>query len=70
MTKAWKNGPGSLTDKQARFVEEYLIDLNTTQAASGRDIATSHSVSKPIERRSILLDPTRRKLSSTTISLA
>ncbi|MEO1108274.1 MAG: terminase small subunit [Pseudomonadota bacterium] len=26
-------GPGSLTAKQARFVEEYLIDLNATQAA-------------------------------------
>lgn len=26
-------GPGKLTPKQARFVEEYLIDLNATQAA-------------------------------------
>ena len=25
--------PGALTDKQARFVEEYLVDLNATQAA-------------------------------------
>lgn len=32
MTKPGK-GPGKLTPKQARFVEEYLIDLNATQAA-------------------------------------
>ena len=32
MTKPGK-GPGSLTAMQARFVEEYLIDLNATQAA-------------------------------------
>ncbi|WP_439259499.1 terminase small subunit [Lonepinella sp. BR2930] len=27
------NGRGKLTDKQKRFVEEYLVDLNATQAA-------------------------------------
>lgn len=32
MTKPGK-GPGDLTPKQARFVEEYLIDPNATQAA-------------------------------------
>ena len=32
MTKPGK-GPGDLTPKQARFVEEFLIDLNATQAA-------------------------------------
>lgn len=32
MTKPGE-GPGKLTPKQARFVEEYLIDLNATQAA-------------------------------------
>jgi hypothetical protein len=28
-----QNGNGALTDKQLRFVEEYLIDFNATQAA-------------------------------------
>lgn len=33
MSKNTSAGPGGLTAKQARFVEEYLIDLNATQAA-------------------------------------
>lgn len=31
--KSTSKGVGKLTDKQKRFVEEYLIDLNATQAA-------------------------------------
>lgn len=31
--KSASKGVGKLTDKQKRFVEEYLIDLNATQAA-------------------------------------
>lgn len=31
--KSTSKGRGKLTDKQKRFVEEYLIDLNATQAA-------------------------------------
>ncbi|MFA9488759.1 MULTISPECIES: terminase small subunit [unclassified Mannheimia] len=31
--KATSKGVGKLTDKQKRFIEEYLIDLNATQAA-------------------------------------
>lgn len=34
MSKSPVKGPGRLTAKQARFVEEYLIDLNATQAAT------------------------------------
>ncbi|GGZ21819.1 terminase small subunit [Asticcacaulis endophyticus] len=35
-----------LTDKQKRFVEEYLIDLNATQAAvrAGYSVSTAHSI--------------------------
>ena len=50
----------SLTDKQARFIEEYLIDLNATQAAiragysedSARNIG-SENLSKPDIQESI-----------------
>ncbi len=31
--KSTSNGVGKLTDKQKRFIEEYLVDLNATQAA-------------------------------------
>ncbi|MDY2947083.1 MAG: terminase small subunit [Mannheimia varigena] len=31
--KSTSKGVGKLTDKQKRFIEEYLIDLNATQAA-------------------------------------
>lgn len=31
--KSTSDGVGKLTDKQKRFVEEYLVDLNATQAA-------------------------------------
>ena len=31
--KAGRNTPGGLTPRQARFVKEYLVDLNGTQAA-------------------------------------
>lgn len=36
----------ALTDKQARFVEEYLVDLNATQAAirAGYSEGTAHSI--------------------------
>lgn len=36
----------ALTDKQARFVEEYLVDLNATQAAirAGYSENTAHSI--------------------------
>lgn len=32
-TKAQETSPGKLTDKRKRFVQEYLLDLNATQAA-------------------------------------
>lgn len=31
--KSTSKGVGKLTDKQKRFIEEYLVDLNATQAA-------------------------------------
>ncbi|MCK3657234.1 terminase [Pasteurellaceae bacterium Pebbles2] len=33
VVKSTSKGRGELTDKQKRFVEEYLVDLNATQAA-------------------------------------
>lgn len=50
-----------LTPKQKRFVDEYLIDLNATQAAAragyrdpniGRQLITKNNVQKEIQRRS------------------
>lgn len=49
-----------LTDKQRRFVDEYLVDLNATQAAKragykdpniGRQLITKNNVSEEIQRR-------------------
>ncbi|AGI32729.1 TPA: terminase small subunit [Mannheimia haemolytica] len=44
--KATSKGVGKLTDKQKRFVEEYLIDLNATQAAirAGYSEKTAYSI--------------------------
>lgn len=48
-----------LTDKQKRFVEEYLVDLNATQAAAragykdpniGRQLISKNNVSEAIEK--------------------
>ena len=48
-----------LTDKQKRFVSEYLVDLNATKAAEragykdpniGRQLITKNNVSQAIER--------------------
>lgn len=46
MPKRSKNSADVLTDKQARFVEEYLVDLNATQAAirAGYSAKTSHVI--------------------------
>lgn len=43
--KSTSKGRGKLTDKQQRFVEEYLIDLNATQAAirAGYSVDTAYS---------------------------
>ena len=49
-----------LTDKQRRFVDEYLVDLNATQAAKragykdpniGRQLITKNNVSEEIQKR-------------------
>lgn len=49
-----------LTDKQKRFVDEYLVDLNATQAAKragykdpniGRQLITKNNVSEEIRKR-------------------
>jgi len=49
----------TLTDKQALFVQEYLVDLNATQAAKragysdpniGRQLITKHNISKAIQK--------------------
>lgn len=44
--KATSKGVGKLTDKQKRFIEEYLIDLNATQAAirAGYSEKTAYSI--------------------------
>lgn len=42
--KATSKGVGKLTDKQKRFVEEYLIDLNATQAAIRAGYSEKNSI--------------------------
>lgn len=44
--KSTSDGVGKLTDKQKRFIEEYLIDLNATQAAirAGYSERTAYSI--------------------------
>ena len=44
--KSTYDGVGKLTDKQKRFVEEYLVDLNATQAAirAGYSEKTAYSI--------------------------
>lgn len=44
--KSTSNGVAKLTDKQKRFIEEYLIDLNATQAAirAGYSEKTAYSI--------------------------
>lgn len=44
--KSTSNGVVKLTDKQKRFIEEYLIDLNATQAAirAGYSEKTAYSI--------------------------
>lgn len=37
---------GDLNDKQQRFVEEYLIDLNATQAAPGDCVSVPESLGR------------------------
>lgn len=58
--KSMSKGVGKLTDKQKRFVEEYLIDLNATQAAiragysedTARQIG-AENLSKPVIQEAI-----------------
>ena len=47
-------GPMKLTPKQARFVQEYLIDLNAAQAAirAGYSVATKTLESLRLPRQS------------------
>ena len=44
--KSTSDGVGKLTDKQKQFVEEYLVDLNATQAAirAGYSEQTGYSI--------------------------
>ncbi|MEG9531392.1 terminase small subunit [Mannheimia indoligenes] len=58
--KSTSKGVGKLTDKQKRFVEEYLIDLNATQAAirAGYSEGTARQIgaenlSKPVIQEAI-----------------
>ncbi len=51
---------GKLTPKQARFVEEYLIDLNATQAA----IRAGYSAKTANEQGAQLLVSVRKEFDS------
>ena len=44
---------GELTDKQKRFVEEYLVDLNATQAAirAGYSEQTAYSIGQRLLKK-------------------
>lgn len=51
--KSTSDGVGKLTDKQKRFVEEYLIDLNATQAAirAGYSEQTAYSIGQRLLKK-------------------
>ncbi len=51
--KSTSNGVGKLTDKQKRFVEEYLVDLNATQAAirAGYSEQTGYSIGQRLLKK-------------------
>nr|DAQ32907.1 MAG TPA: Terminase small subunit [Caudoviricetes sp.] len=51
--KSTSNGVGKLTDKQKRFVEEYLVDLNATQAAirAGYSEQTAYSIGQRLLKK-------------------
>ena len=52
--KSTSDGVGKLTDKQKQFVEEYLVDLNATQAAirAGYSEQTGYSIRSAIVEKS------------------
>lgn len=51
--KSTSDGVGKLTDKQKRFVEEYLVDLNATQAAirAGYSEQTGYSIGQRLLKK-------------------
>lgn len=51
--KSTSDGVGKLTDKQKRFVEEYLVDLNATQAAirAGYSKQTAYSIGQRLLKK-------------------
>ena len=51
--KSTSDGVGKLTDKQKRFVEEYLVDLNATQAAirAGYSEQTAYSIGQRLLKK-------------------
>ena len=51
--KSTSDGVGKLTDKQKQFVEEYLVDLNATQAAirAGYSEQTAYSIGQRLLKK-------------------
>lgn len=51
--KSTSDGVGKLTDKQKRFVEEYLVDLNATQTAirAGYSEQTAYSIGQRLLKK-------------------
>ena len=51
--KSTSDGVGKLTDKQKRFVEEYLVDLNATQSAirAGYSEQTAYSIGQRLLKK-------------------
>ena len=51
--KSTSDGVGKLTDKQKRFVEEYLVDLNATQAAirAGYSEQTAYTIGQRLLKK-------------------
>lgn len=61
---SYKLNEDGLTDKQAKFCEEYLIDLNATQAAirSGYSEKTAYSIANENLRKPEILACLKKKL--------
>ena len=73
-SKLSKNTKDELTAKQARFVQEYLIDLNATQAAirAGYSKRTAYSqgqrLLKKVEIQKVIQDAKDRRADRTEIT--
>ena len=68
--KSTSDGVGKLTDKQKRFVEEYLVDLNATQAAirAGYSEQTAYSIGQRLLKKEAIQQAQNKRSERTQIT--